>query len=293
MINMKKAIVCITGVKLTPVKRKFNSGQIVTYLKYGDKEYKMNAAAGALRQLMAEYEVICVGYHRDDEMILRETCDLPPGRFHHVDLTDVDQVESFVREVRQLQQVLKLPVHLVHYGGASDTKTELPHNSLLAHTWEMRAEAIPDLVRNNCVTLLNMLQAMKRAGIFAQQKLSKVVVLTAAAAVRAKQSLGLDVAQKAAGHGLLRTIALDVTPENIFITEIMPGSTDSGFFDNDYSLQTAVEITKKLGYENTPETYPVFTAEQIGDAAKYALDANCNVREIVLLPYGQFPHLGA
>lgn len=291
---MKKAIVCITGVKLTPVKRKFKSGQVVTYLKYSGKEYKMNAAAGVLRQLAAaEYEVVCVGYNPEDEIILRETCGLPAGRFHSVDLADADQVERLVEKVSRLQVELDLPVHLVHYGGASDTKTKLPHDSLLAHTWEMRAEAIPDLVRNNCVTLLNILQAMKRAEIFSRQKLSKVIVLTAAAAVRAKQSLGLDVAQKAAGHGLLRTIALDLTPENIFITEIMPGSTDSGFFDNDYSLQTAVEITKNLGYENTPETYPVFTAEQIGDAAKYALDANCNVREIVLLPYGQFPHLGA
>jgi len=47
------------------------------------------------------------------------------------------------------------------------------------------------------------------------------------------------------------------------------------------------------GYDKTPETYPLFTAEQIGDAVKYVITAQCNVREIALLPYGQFPHLGA
>lgn len=290
---MKKAIVCLTGVKFTPVKRKFTAGQIVTYITHGDQEYKMNAAAGVLRQLAAEYEIICTGYHATDEVIAQEALGLPAGRYFTSDLTNKTATADFASAVRKLQAELQLPVFVVHYGGASDTKTELPNNSLLAHTWDMRAEAIPDLVENNCVTLLNLLQSLKKAGVFDAQPLTKVAVISAAAAVRAKQALGLDVAQKAAGHGLLRSIALDLTPEHIYVTEIMPGSTDSGFFDNDFSLEMAVEITKKLGYDNTPETYPVFTAEQIGDAVKYALEARCNVREIVLLPYGQFPHLGA
>ncbi|MFO0971444.1 MAG: SDR family NAD(P)-dependent oxidoreductase [Candidatus Saccharimonadales bacterium] len=165
--------------------------------------------------------------------------------------------------------------------------------SLLAHTWDIQPDVLPHLVANNCVTLLNTLQSMKRYKLFENQAASKVVFISAAAAVRVKQELGLDSAQKGAGHNLIRNIALDLTPENIFVTEIMPGSTDTGFFDNDYTLETAVRITKNLGYHPTKETYPVFTAEQIGDAAKYVLDAKCNVRELVLLPYGQFPHLGA
>lgn len=290
---MKKAIVIVTGAKLTPLKREFNGGQHVVYLQHGDQKYKMNAAAGIVRQLTNEYEVIVSGYNQNDYAILRDECGLPEGRFYAVDLLDHKATENFVAEVSKLKKQLGLPVHLVHYGGASDTVTPLPNDSLLSHTWDMRGEALPDLVANNCVTLLNILQAMKRTNIFDDQPVSKVVFVSAAAAVRAKQMLGLDVAQKSAGHGLIRTIALDLTPENIYVTEIMPGSTDTGFFDNDYSLETAVEVTKNLGYITTTETYPLFTAEQIGDAAKYTLDANCNVREIVLLPYGQFPHLGA
>jgi hypothetical protein len=69
--------------------------------------------------------------------------------------------------------------------------------------------------------------------------------------------------------------------------------TDTGFYDNEFTLETMVKVSKGLGYDDQPETLPVFTAEQVGDAVKYTLGANCNVREIVLLPYGQFPHLGA
>lgn len=290
---MKKAIVVVTGVKLSSLKREFNGGQVVQYLEYDGQRYKMNAAAGVVRQLAQDYEVIAAGYSQQDAPVLEAECALPQNRFFEVDLLDKQQVEKFIDQVVKIKKELRLPVHIVHYGGASDTSTPLPNDSLLAHTWDMRAEALPDLVANNCVTLINVLQAMKHAEIFKDQPISKVAFISAAAAVRAKQMLGLDVAQKGAGHGLIRTIALDLTPENIFVTEIMPGSSDTGFFDNDYTLNTAVEITKKLGYEPTPETYPVFTAEQVGDAAKYVMDAKCNVREIVLLPYGQFPHLGA
>lgn len=290
---MKKAIVVVTGAKVTPVKKEFRAGQVVTYLEKDGRKYKMNAAAGVIRQLQEDYELIVSGYSKSDADILEATCGLPTERFHQVDLLHKKDVEQFVKNIAKLKQQLDLPVHLVHYGGASDTKTPLPHNSLLAHTWDMDAGVIPDLVANNCVTLVHTLQSMKRHGIFSGQPVSKVVVISAAAAVRAKQLLGLDVAQKGAGHGLVRTIALDLTPENIFVTEIMPGSTDTGFFDNDYTLETAVEVTQNLGYHPTKDTYPLFTAEQIGDAAHYVLRANCNVREIVLLPYGQFPHLGA
>mgnify|MGYP002400819563 CR=1 FL=1 len=290
---MKKGIIVVTGAKLTHAKRLFSAGQRVTYLEQDGVTYKMNAAVGVIRQLESDYEVIATGYKKGDGETLSRLGLLPIERFHVVDLLDKQATKAFVAKVAALKAELNLPVHLVHYGGASDTKTKLPNDSLLAHTWDMVAEIIPDLVANNCVTLIHILQAMKQANIFEGQDVSKVVFVSAAAAVRAKQQLGLDTAQKGAGHNLIRTIALDLTPENIFVSEVMPGSTDTGFFDNDYTLAKAVEVTENLGYKNEPESYPLFTAEQIGDAVKYVLDANCNVREVVLLPYGQFPHLGA
>ncbi|MDB5165827.1 MAG: family NAD(P)-dependent oxidoreductase [Candidatus Saccharibacteria bacterium] len=294
MIDMnKKALIVITGVKFSEVKRDFSARDYITYIEHDNKKYKMNAAAGVVRQLINDYEIICTGYSELDGDILASAFGLSKDRFFTTNLLNKVETDEFVEAVADLKTDLNISVHLVHYGGASDTKTKLPNDSLLAHTWDLKAEALPALIENNCVTLINILQSMKKHEIFEGQSISKVLFISAAAAVRAKQMLGLDVAQKGAGHGLIRTIALDLTPENIFVTEIMPGSTDTGFFDNDYSLDTAVEVTKRLGYENTRDTYPVFTAEQIGDAAKYTLDANCNVRELVLLPYGQFPHLGA
>ena len=289
----KKAIVVITGVKLSPAKKIFAGGQFVHYLNIDEATYKMNAAAGVVRQLCETYELITCGYNLDDAEKFDKLGYLDTSRFMQVNLLDKKQVTGFVKAIKRLKEELCLPVHLVHYGGASDTKVALPNDSLMAHSWDMNADALHDLVNNNCTTLINVLQEMRRQDIFTDQTVSKVVIISAAAAVRPKQMLGLDTIQKGAGHSLARTLALDLTPEKVYVTEIMPGSTDTGFFDNDFTMQTAIDVSKRMGYEYTPENYPVFTAEQIGDAAKYVMDANCNVREMVLLPYGQFPHLGA
>src|ERR1700757_1386504 len=158
---MKKAIVIVTGVKLSPVKREFGAGQRVTYIEHNDKKYKMNAAAGAIRQLVDDYEVICTGYNESDEPILRKEFGLEKGRYFTTDLLNRPAIDEFMKSVVALQEKLELPVHLVHYGGASDTSTKLPNDSLLAHAWDLRADALPDLVANNCVTLINVLQSMK------------------------------------------------------------------------------------------------------------------------------------
>lgn len=290
---MKKPIVVITGAKLSVAKRTFSDGQHVLYPEIEGVTYKMNAAAGVLRQLHKDYEVIVTGYQQEDAARFEAFGWCDASRFSVVDLKDVEQVASFVKKVKKLQGELGAPVHVVHYGGASDTKIALPNNSLMSHTWDMPPEALLDLIANNCITLLNLVQEMKRQKLFDDQPVTKIAVISAAAAVRTKPMLGLDSTQKGAGHNLLRNMALDLTPEGIYITEIMPGSTDTGFFDSDFTIETAIEVSKSMGYTYNKKNYPVFTAEQIGDATKYVLDANCNVREIVLLPYGQFPHLGA
>lgn len=289
----KKALIVVTGAKLTPAKKQFNAGQFVTYLDIDEKKYKMNAASGVVRQMHQEYELFVSGYNQADAEKFQKLGYLDASRFKQVNLLDNDQLRDFVKDIKNLKESLKLPVHLIHYGGASDTKVSLPNDSLMSHSWDMNAAALGDLINNNCTTLINLLQEMRRQEIFSNQKITKVAIISAAAAIRPKQMLGLDTIQKGAGHSLARTLALDLTPEGIYVTEIMPGSTDTGFFDNDFTMKTAIEVSGRMGYEYTQDNYPVFTAEQIGDAAKYVMDANCNVREIVLLPYGQFPHLGA
>ncbi|HEX8389890.1 MAG TPA: SDR family NAD(P)-dependent oxidoreductase [Candidatus Saccharimonadales bacterium] len=291
---MKKAIVVITGAKFAEAKRTFTAGQYTKYFEFDGKTYKMNAGAGSAYQLHEDYELIVHGYNQTDGDRLAKLGLVAPERYHAFSLLDKSQVKEFVGRIAELKQESGLPVHVVHYGAASETNVVMPHGNSLRHTfWEAPGNAIRDLVANNCETLMNLMQEMKRQQIFEDQAMTKVVVVTAAAAVRAKAMLGLDSAQKGAGHNLLRSMALELAHEQIYITEVMPGSTDGGYYDNDHTLELSLRVSKSYGFDYDARTIPVFSALQIGESVKYVMDTNCNVREVVLLPYGQHPHVGA
>ncbi len=291
--STKKAIVVIAGVKFTKARRRFDHHKDVRYFELPDGIYKMNAAAGSVLKLHDEYEIIAQGGNPADAERLQALGIADTHGYYAVNLLDKQDVKEFVSAIRQLKKATGLPVHLVHYGSASEVQVALPKGSLRHSIWEAPGEAVSDLVLANCATLLNLLQEMRHQEIFTDQEVSKVISLSAVAAVRPLAKLSLDNIQKAANHSLMRTLALEVTREKIFITEIMAGSTDGGYYDNDATFDISLEHSKAIGYDYAPEDKPVFTADQIGDAVRYVIDARCNVREVVLIPYGQYPHLGA
>lgn len=283
----------VCGVKFTKVKRRFDHHKDVRYFKLQEGLFKMNAAAGSVLKLSDEYEIIAQGGDINEGKRLEELGLTSSDDYYAVNLLDKDAVRQFVQEVRKRQEATDLPVYLVHYGSASEVQVALPKGSLRHSVWDAPGEATSDLVLANCATLLNLLQEMKRQKIFDNQDMSKVVSLSAVAAIRPLAKLSLDNIQKAANHSLMRTLALELTREKIFMTEIMAGSTDGGYYDNDATFDISLEHSKDIGYAYKPEDKPVFTADQIGEAVRYVIDARCNVRELVLIPYGQYPHLGA
>ncbi len=291
--STKKAIVVIVGVKFTKARRRFDHHKDIRYFELQDGIYKMNAAAGSALKLHDEYEIITQGGNPEDADRLQALGIVDRHRYYTANLLDKGEVREFVSAIRQLKMTTGLPVHVVHYGSASEVRVALPKGSLRHSIWEAPGEAVSDLVLANCATLLNLLQEMRHQEIFNDQEVSKVISLSAVAAVRPLARLSLDNIQKAANHSLMRTLALEVTRENIFITEIMAGSTDGGYYDNDATFDISLKHSKAIGYDYAPEDKPVFTADQIGDAVRYVIDAHCNVREVVLIPYGQYPHLGA
>lgn len=288
-----KAIVIVTGAGLKPATVLFKEGMPATLIEHDGSPHKMNAAAGVASVLNADYYVCVTGYRQDHLDTFSRSQLHCPHMTRVLDLKDKEAVAAFVAEVAVLKKQTGLPVHLAHYGGASDTGANLPHGSVFGHTWDMPGEAIPDLVANNCTTLLNIAQAMKRAGIFEDQEVSKIVLVSAITSLRTKLCHAVDAAQKGAGHSLIRSMALDLTPERIYVTEVMPGITDTGFYDNPKTLEFLLSSSAAMGYSYTPDTVPVFSAEVVGDAVAYALNARAHVRELSLMPFGQYPQLGA
>lgn len=288
-----KAIAIVTGAGLKPATVFFKKGNPATLIEHDGKPHKMNAAAGVAAVLNGDYHLCVTGYDEGHLDTLSTNQLHNPHMTRIVNLQDKAATAAFVEEVAVLKRQTGLPVHLIHYGGASDTTTPLPFGSVFGHTWDMPGEAIPHLVANNCTTLLNIAQAMKRCGIFDDQEVSKIVLVSAITALRTKLCHAVDASQKGAGHSLIRSMALDLTPERIYLTEVMPGITDTGFYDNPKTLEFLLSSSAAMGYSYTPDTVPVFGAEVIGEAVAYVLNARAHIREMSLMPYGQYPQLGA
>lgn len=289
----KKAIVIVTGVKFAKAIRRFDTTQDVHYFDMSDGTFKMNSGAGAVLALHEDYELFVHGNGDDAGRRLVELGLIDQSRYFTLDLTNKDEAAKLSQAVREYKKETGLAVHFVHYGAASEAGSSLPDGSLGMSIWDTPAAAVHALIDANCVALINLIQTLKEKDVFAGQDLTKIVSLTAIAAIRARAQFTLDNIQKAAGHALVRSLALELTPEKIYLSEVMVGSLDGGYYDNDTTLSMSVKSSAKLGYDYKPESKPVFTAEQVGDAVRYILSARSNVREVIIAPYGQYPQLGA
>lgn len=289
----RKAIVVVTGVKFAKAIRRFDTTQDVRYFEFHDGTFKMNSGAGAVHALHEDYELFVHGNSEDAGRRLVELGYIDESRYFTRNLADKDEAYRLADAVCAYKKQSGLPVHLVHYGAASEAGSSLPDGSLGMSIWDTPAPAVHSLIDANCVALINLTQALKERGAFIDQAVTKIVSLTAIAAIRARAQFTLDNIQKAAGHALVRSLALELTPEKIYLSEVMVGSLDGGYYDNDKTLNVSVQSSAKLGYAYEPESKPVFTAEQVGDAVRYILTARSNVREVILAPYGQYPQLGA
>lgn len=286
-----KEIVIVTGANFRESKRIFKNTDKSLIVEHEGKILKFNAgAATAIVLNQADYLVYMTGASLENlETIAKQL----KGEFYfeEIDLLDKKAVKKLADNIKKLKERTGLDVHIVHYGGASETKVSLPRDTIYLDPWETPSEAISPMIDYNCVTWLNLMQALR--SITKNQKITKNIVISAVAAIRTGRFFLLDAIQKGAVHSMARTLAIDLTRENMFITEIMPGITDTGFYDTDETLKATLQISKEYGYEYEKENLPVFPAQRIADSIKFVLDTPAHIREISLIPFGQYPHLGA
>ncbi|MGN9847514.1 SDR family oxidoreductase [Nonomuraea sp. H19] len=285
-------LVIVTGVGMRAARRFFTNTDTEDILELKGEHYKLNAAAGAAIELGRRgHLVYMLGADERNLRLIHEHLMPPDTCLAALDLFDRAAIEGFVDQIEALAQDTEAAVHLVHYAGISELKVPTPRNTIFLEPWETPPGAIPEIVASNTVTWLNLLQAMRR--VFNRQARTKVIMISAVAAIRTARLHGLDAIQKAASHSMARTLAIDLSKENIFVTEVMPGMTDTGFYDTDETFEAVSLAAREYGYDYSEETFPLFSAYKVGQAVSFAIDTDAHVREISLIPYGQWPHLGA
>ncbi len=286
-----KGIVIITGVGVRQVVKMFNSTSKADLIRYAGKLYKINAAAGSAVVLnKAGYIVYMIGASEEKLAVVSSVL---KGEFYAevMDLTSEETVKRLKSKVEKIQKKHKTDLHLVHYGSASDTKVALPGDTVFIGPMDSPPQAAADLIAANIVPWLNLIQVFMP--IFNRQKITKIIVISAVAVTRVLPRATLDNVQKGAVHAMARSLAVDLTKDRIYVTEIMPGYTDTGFYDGDLTLKNTLHQLNEFNYKYDDDSLPVFSGQKVGEAVKYSLMSDTHVREISLVPYGQMPHLGA
>ena len=287
-----KGLVIITGVNIREAKKLFKNTDRDSLLDYQGKKFKLNPSAAAAIELNnSGYLLYLISSSKKALKIISESYLNKPYYYSYCDLLDKKSLLKTEKDIKRLKEKYNLNVHLVHYGSASETKVKLPKETIFLNFWSTPSESIVPLIENSSVAWLNLLQVFRN--IFSEQKITKVILISALAAIRTGRNFGIDAIQKGAVHAMARTLALDLTKEGIYITEIMPGIVDTGFYDNKDNIE-AVKLTgSELGYEYNEDNFPLFPAKRVGEAVNYVINTPAHIREISLIPYGQYPHLGA
>ncbi len=291
-----KGIVLVTGVGMKEAKYEFtapDAAKIVSGHTPG-KKAKINApAATAIELNNSDYYVYMVGECKNCLGRISEMFKNDEFSFKEANLVKKSDAEIVADELKSLKEKMNLPVHIVHYGGMSGTASgiTLDKETVALDPWEVPSEAIGPYVDANCASFLNIFQRLRKT--FSSQEITKIVFISAISAIRTKRLHTLDAIQKSAIHAMARSLALDLTKERIYVTEVMPGITDTGFYDDDETFKAMKLASEELGYAYDRDSFPLFSPKRVGETVNFVLGFKGHIREISMVPYGQYPHLGA
>ena len=181
-------------------------------------------------------------------------------------------------------------LHIVHYWSATNTTSKKLDTIFLdpRHTpWDI----IWEIVNNNIATLYNLIQNLRY--IVHKQSITKILIISSVAALRTWKNFWLDAIQKWAVHAMARSLAIDLTKEWIYITEIMPWTTDSWYYDSPATVYAKIERWREFGYIYAFDNFPLLAPMRVAETVRFVINTPAHFREISLIPYGQHPHLWA
>lgn len=289
---MVKGIIVITGVGSRPAQRIFPNSQKDALFDCYYGKYKHNASSAAARLLLEnDYHVVAISGCKHCLARLKELCGEKNISYHHMDVADEPDIDPLIKTTTELKAKLDVPVHIMHYGSVTEINIKETKGNVFVHTWDLPGKYAGELVHKNVAAMYRLLQGLKP--LLKEQKQTKVIIMSSLAGVRTGPFCGLDGIQKAAVHAMSRTLAHDLTKEGIYVTEIMPGTTDTGWYDQDVVLEAKLKREASFGYSRTEQDLPLISAQRIAETILFILETNAHIREISLIPFGQFPHTAA
>jgi short-subunit dehydrogenase len=283
-IEPSNRLVVITGVG-------FREGEGALGNVFLDQGVKPNiGAAVALEAASTGYEIALVARTTTKlERIRSSLLEIRPSAevgIFPCDLLDVPAIEKLVGSLPKEKEI-----DLVHSAGLGAASYSLPDDNPY-----LRVENTPvdlPLLEYEAVvkTLLVIVKAL--LPVWRQQSDARAVIVSSMSGIRAVP-LGFSHSSAKGGlHQAVRSLALELAPLGIGVSEVLPGIVNTGLYDSESVEAAAAKIGESFGYKYLPGCLPQMSPSAVAEAVVLCLKSSAHILSISLVSKGQFPHHGS
>jgi len=293
-MNLQGKRVLVTGVGIKPVKHIFMD--ITTGLPshtpviIGKEEYKANIGAAVAYECVKAGAVVHLVARTEDNLqkVKQWIANEIPGakvEYSAVDLNDLPALAAMIASLPA-----DLPLYWVQSvglgGGTVKVKDDNPY--LLIEDIPPELVEAELTVLKNTIALLQLLLPR-----FRQQKETRVCIVSSMSAIRSVVSGSMHMAAKGAISRFANAAMIELAPENIFITDIRPGGSDTGLYDSEVVSKTIIKMSQTYGYDWSKGGPRLIPPSSAGKAVVTALTSEGHITSINMVGRGQWPHEGS
>lgn len=282
---MRNKLVIITGVGF----RDFSKDSISKI--YNSQSIKPNIGAYTALKLAKEgYPVLIISKTLEKLIRIKDSIlGIVPNAIVdilHIDLLNFKSVSNILPN-----KLIGKEISLVHCAGLSAGNYNVPNENPYLSIEETPVD-LPVMEFSSVVkSLFIMLKVLIPK--FNNQKESKVVVVSSMSAVRGVPFGSSHSSAKGGVHQAIKSLSLELTPRNIFISEILPGAVDTGLYDPINVQKSVIAMGKYFGYNYEIGKIPQMHPNEIANAVSLCINSQSHILEINVVPKGQWPNMGA
>lgn len=255
---------------------------------FSNEKVKQNIGCAVAKKLAEEsYNVILLSKTKQKLEIVQKSLYELTGRNKGIDIKSIDildstQIKNFVDSLPHNSEF-----HYVHSAGLSSGSYDIenPYLELEDTPIDLPTQEFRAVVESLLIMSKHLVPRLKT------QKVSRMIIINSMSGIRPYPMGYSHSSAKAGLHNATRSMTLELTKDNIFITEINPGMVDTGHYDNPKVQKSIKVISRTFGYIH--EELPLMPPESIAEVVLLAIKSKAHVLNINLVSQGQIPHLGA
>jgi short-subunit dehydrogenase len=203
--------------------------------------------------------------------------------------TDLLETQAVKELARKLPSDLELD--LVHSAGVGAGNYKLPDDNPYLAVDKTPIE-LPTIEFEAVVkTLLTIIQALLPR--WRQQSNTRIVVVSSMSAIRAVPFGFSHSSSKAGLHQAVRSLTLELNPEGIQVSEVLPGIVNTGFYDSPSVDEVVRRMGQNFGYQYEPGQLPQMEPRAVAEAVMLCLTSSAHLLLVSMVAKGQFPQHGA